>query len=129
MMLQGGKGLTTDSKPKSLSKMAMAPESRKVPACSFNFADGNWKELSQSRRGEGTRKKKGTVASEQTLPISTIDQPPDGGIEIIAEITTTSTEYAPNDAHADDIIVKELSGRNHIKSIPKMYRCLEERPP
>jgi hypothetical protein len=37
--------------------MAMAPESRKVPACSFNFfADGNWKELSLETRRRNSKK-------------------------------------------------------------------------
>jgi hypothetical protein len=59
MMLQGGKGLTTPIRAEvPIQKMAMAPESRKVPACSLTLPTATGKNY-LSRRGEGTRKKEG----------------------------------------------------------------------
>jgi hypothetical protein len=127
MMLQGGKGLTTPIRAEvPIQKMAMAPGVKESASVQLNFLPTATGKNYLSREEEKElEKKKGTAASEQTLPFSSNRSTArDGGIEIIAEITTTGQlrVRAKRCNYADDIIVKELSEQTILS---RFRKCID----
>jgi hypothetical protein len=127
MMLQGGKGLTTPIYAEvPRQKLALAPGVKESASVQLNFLPTATGKNYLSRDEEKEREKKqGTAASEQVLPTSTRRSTArDGGIEIVAEITTTGElrVRAKRCNYADNVILKELSEETILS---RFRKCID----